>query len=218
MAVPATISASGAFGAWPARAHAEEPARASHVEPIAPRAPASKPSAAPEPSWTSPILHGAGQLALQRVGAMLLWRDAFSLSDGTRDLAFLRDAYTKPPLFEPHKRLFEWDGDRWQINVIGHGLMGSELYLRARTCGQTPLASLAFTAIASATWEYAIEVWNARPSVNDLIWTPLAGMALGELRFVLWSGAGRWAPAPRAIVRAVVDPFGSLERWIGTRC
>lgn len=190
-----------------------------HCEPIV----ASTPSRAPaddaiEPSWTIPILHASGQLAAQRVGAMLLWRDAFSLSDGARDLAFLRDAYTKPPKFDPHAKLFEWDGDRWEINVIGHGLMGSELYLRARTCGHGPLASLAFTAVASTTWEYAIEVWNARPSLNDLVWTPLAGMAIGELRYVIWSGVKGLGPAPRGVVRAVVDPFGSLERWIGTRC
>jgi hypothetical protein len=192
-----------------------------YVAPIEPQTPAPttpRDADAIEPNWTIPILHASGQLAAQRVGAMILWPEAFSLSDTGRDWRFLKDAYTNPPKFDPHARWFEWDGDRWQINVIGHGLMGSELYLRARTCGHDVLASLGFAAAASATWEYAIEVWNARPSLNDLIWTPLAGMALGELRFVIWKGARTFAPAPRVLVRAVVDPFGSLERWIGTRC
>ena len=31
-------------------------------------------------------------------------------------------------------RALEWDGDPWYVNTLGHGLFGSELYLRARMC------------------------------------------------------------------------------------
>jgi hypothetical protein len=169
-------------------------------------------------SWLVPALHGAGLLTAQRVGAMLLWQRAFSLEDGDRNLRFLRMAYTEPPKFDASRRMFEWDGDRWQINLVGHGLMGSELYLRARQCGHGALPSLAFTAAASALWEYGVEVYNARPSANDLVWTPLGGALLGELRFVTWEAAGGLPRGWRTVVRALVDPFGELERAVGSPC
>jgi len=169
-------------------------------------------------SWLVPVLHGTGLLLGQRVAESLLWTHAFSLEDGDRDLAHLRVAYTEPPVFDPHRRPFEWDGDRWEINFFGHGLMGSELYLRARQCQHGFAASLAFTAAGAALWEYGVEVWNSRPSVNDLLWTPLGGALIGELRFVTWEMAASLPPVARGIVRAVVDPFGELERALGTPC
>lgn len=169
-------------------------------------------------SWLVPSLHAAGLLAAQRGGAMLLWRRAFSLEDGERNLRLLRAAYTRPPHFDPDRRFFEWDGDRWLINLWGHGLMGSELYLRARQCGHNALASLAFAAASSAVWEYGVEVWNAHPSANDLVWTPLGGALLGELRFTTWELAARLPRAARIVVRAIVDPFGELERVAGSPC
>lgn len=169
-------------------------------------------------SWTVPVLHGTGLLLGQRVAESVLWTHAFSLEDGDRNLDHLRVAYTQPPVFDPDRRLFEWDGDRWEINFFGHGLMGSELYLRARQCQHGFAASLAFTAAGAVLWEYGVEVWNSRPSVNDLLWTPLGGALIGELRFVTWEMAASLPPVARGILRAVVDPFGELERALGTPC
>lgn len=169
-------------------------------------------------SWAVPVLHGTGLLLGQRVAAMRLWQHAFSLEDGDRNMEHLRAAYTRPPVFDPDRHPFEWDGDRWEINFFGHGLMGSELYLRARQCQHGFAASLAFTAVGSIVWEYGIEVWNSRPSANDLIWTPLGGALIGELRFVTWELAASLSPVARGIVRAVVDPFGELERALGAPC
>ena len=169
-------------------------------------------------SWLVPALHGTGLLLVQRVAAMRLWPHAFSLESGDRDLEHLRVAFTQPPVFDPHRHLFEWDGDRWEINFFGHGLMGSELYLRARQCQHGFGASFAFAAIGAAVWEYGVEVWNSRPSANDLLWTPLGGALIGELRFVTWEMADALPRVARGIVRAVVDPFGELERALGAPC
>lgn len=169
-------------------------------------------------SWLVPVLHGAGLLAGQRVAESVLWTHAFSLENGDRNLDHLRVAYTQPPVFDPHRAAFEWDGDRWEINLLGHAAMGSELYLRARQCGHGYAASLAFTAVTAAVWEYGVEVWNSRPSVNDLLWTPLGGALLGELRFATWELAHSLPRGLRGVVRAVVDPFGELERALGTPC
>jgi hypothetical protein len=169
-------------------------------------------------SWAVPALHGAGLLLGQRVAAGLIWAHAFSLEDGERNLAHLRAAYTQPPVFDPRRQLFEWDGDRWEINFFGHGLMGSELYLRARQCQHGFAASIAFTAVSSVIWEYGVEVWNSRPSVNDLLWTPIGGALLGELRFVTWEMAAGLPRGARGVLRALVDPFGELERAAGAPC
>lgn len=169
-------------------------------------------------SWWVPALHATALLGAERVAEMLIWQHAFSLEDGDRNARFLRRAYTEPPEFDLRRRFFEWDGDRAVINVVGHGLMGSELYLRARQCRHGVWAALAFTAVTSAVWEYGVEVYNAPPSLNDLVWTPVGGALLGEMRFAAWELAGSLSPVARHVLRAVVDPFGELERALGTPC
>jgi hypothetical protein len=118
-----------------------------------------------------------------------------------------------PPVFNPHTPPFEWDGDRWYINVFGHGVYGSEIYLRTRNCGFAPWTAVVFAASVSAVWEFVVEGSGTRPSALDLVYTPIAGMALGEARYQLWGAAGR-SPSPvvRGILRAVVDPLGEAER------
>jgi hypothetical protein len=114
----------------------------------------------------------------------------------------------------------ESDGDPWQINVIGHGLFGSEIYGRVRQCGGAPWQAFVFTAATSAVWEFGIESFNKRPSTVDLIATPVIGAVLGEARY----RAGRWLRVqPRGFWRTfgtiVVDPFGEFERGVvHTRC
>ncbi len=116
-------------------------------------------------------------------------------------------------------RALEWDGDPWYVNTLGHGLFGSELYLRARMCHLQWYGALAFAAASSTVWEYAFEGNGVRPSALDLVWTPLAGAALGEGRYQLWqAAAGIRGEALRGAIRAVVDPFGETERTLGTGC
>ena len=62
------------------------------------------------------------------------------------------DAYTHWPRWDASLPAFEWDGDAWYINVVGHGLFGSELYVRARVCRRNVLEALFFTAAGSAVW------------------------------------------------------------------
>lgn len=169
-------------------------------------------------SWVIPTLHGGGQLLLQRVGLSVLYGSAFTLDDPARAAQSFGRAWTTPPLFDASRRVFEWDRDIFYINLFGHGLMGSELYLRARQCGHGFAASLLFTAGMSFAWEYLVESWHAQPSALDLAWTPLGGALLGEFRFVAWELAGRLPPTPRRVIRAIVDPFGELERGLGSDC
>ncbi len=167
--------------------------------------------------WVPPVLHATGLFVTMRVSEALLWPTPFAESPrGWPD--YYREAYTRPPKFDSSRRPFEWDGDRWFINVLGHGLLGSELYLRARQCHANFPVALLFTAGASATWEYVFEANGVRPSALDLVYTPVAGLVFGELRFLGYRAAASASPTVRGIVRAVLDPLGQLERLAGSPC
>lgn len=167
----------------------------------------------------TPVAHALAMFTMVRGAEAWLYPEPFA-DFGSRALALRwKDAVTRPPLFDPKRRAFEWDGDPWTINVIGHGLMGSELYVRARACSFGWAGSLAFAAGASAVWEYAFEGNGVRPSALDLVYTPLAGFALGEARFQLYRIAHKLeGPAARFAARTLVDPFGELERSLGAGC
>jgi len=154
-----------------------------------------------------------------RLTEAVLWPDPFADTRPRVWFDHYEEAFTRPPLFDRHEPAFEWDGDDWTINVVGHGLLGSELYYRPRRCGASPWAALAFTAGASAVWEYGFEANGVRPSALDLVYTPVAGWVLGEARWLGWHGAGAIGDRTlRGVVRAVLDPFGELERAIGAPC
>jgi hypothetical protein len=85
-----------------------------------------------------------------------------------------RTAWTKPPVI---------DKDRAVVNYIGHPYFGMTYYLSQRNYGESPLYSFLFSTFTSTCFEYFIESWSERPSVQDLIITPIVGSILGELVF-----------------------------------
>jgi hypothetical protein len=170
-------------------------------------------------SWLVPSLHAIGIMTAMRVSIAVIWPRPFADTDLSVAGRHYREAFTRPPRFDPHAPAFEWDGSPWTINVIGHGAFGSEVYLRARTCRRTGLEAFALTTLASTTWEYLFEGNAARPSAQDLVYTPIAGLVFGELRFRLWRAAGRLEDETwRAVWTSVLDPLGELERALGTEC
>lgn len=108
-----------------------------------------------------------------------------------------------------------WDDDDWQWNYVAHPLWGSETYLRARSQGFDRLGSLCFSAAASLFWEFGLESWSQRPSIQDLVVTPLAGMLLGELRFRLKRDLLKRGDFPAAMWLVLVDPLQSFTEWVG---
>jgi hypothetical protein len=180
---------------------------------------AKKPPGAEVPQLTTPIVHALGLMTAMRVSEAYLWPTPFAETNRPKLALHYNEAYSRPPLWDSQRPLFEEDGDRWQINVVGHALFGSELYLRARTCHLPLWQALLFTGLASATWEYGIEASGVRPSALDLTFTPAAGLVLGETRFIAWQAARRMSPGPlRSTLSALVDPLGDLERSLGTPC
>jgi hypothetical protein len=182
---------------------------------------AEEPEAEPEreQSWTVPTLHGLGLMTGMRLTEAVIWPEPFADTDLSHWGESYELAFTKPPKWDSSESFFEWDGDRWYINAIGHALFGSELYLRARSCRKSVVAALLFTTAGSVLWEYGFEANAVRPSALDLAYTPLAGLALGETRYLLWTAASRLDdPGARGVLQAVLDPFGELERALGTPC
>ena len=161
------------------------------------------------PRWAPVAAHTAALFGGMRLSEALIWPDAFPLVPRDGFARFGR-SWTQPPEWRAGP-IFRSDGDPWALNVFGHGLFGSEVFLKMRQCGHGPLAGGLATAAASAFWEYGVEAFHKRPSGIDLLWTPIGGALLGELRFRLYRAAGG-AGAGARIVRAIADPFGEMER------
>ncbi|WP_437761188.1 DUF3943 domain-containing protein [Sorangium sp. So ce281] len=171
---------------------------------------------AEEPAWAPPIVHTLAVLTVTRSVEAVLWPEPFADFRLEQWGHHYGEALTKPPIFDAAQPAFRWDHDPWPINVVGHGLLGSEMYLRARICRFGAPAALAFAIAGTHLWEYGYEANGVRPSALDLVYTPLAGVLLGELRFATWRAAGSIESAPaRLILRALMDPFGEIERGAG---
>jgi hypothetical protein len=82
-----------------------------------------------------------------------------------------KEAWTKPTVF---------DKDRAVVNYLGHPFFGAQFYLSQRNYGESPLYSFLFSTFTSTCFEYFIESWSERPSITDLIVTPIVGSILGE--------------------------------------
>jgi hypothetical protein len=171
------------------------------------------------PQLAIPTLHALGLMSVMRASEAYLWPEPFAETNRLKLAYHYQQAFSRPPLWDSSRPLFQADGDRWQINVLGHGLFGSELYVRARTCHFAPWQALLFAGVASATWEYGFEANGVRPSALDLTFTPLAGLLLGEARYQGLSAARRLeAGALRSTLTVLFDPLGHLERGLGAGC
>lgn len=113
------------------------------------------------------------------------------------------------------KHGFEWDVDKFGINFIGHPHTGNYYFNIARSNGYSFYESLPFAVGGSLVWEYLGE--NTRPSINDIINTPISGMFVGEIIYRLSSNVlddrlrGRkriW----REILAGIINPPRALNR------
>ncbi len=74
-----------------------------------------------------------------------------------------------------------WDRDNWAYNYLGHAYVGGVYYQVARKSGYRQWDSFIYTTLMSTFfWEYGIEAFAEVPSIQDLIFTPLAGWVYGE--------------------------------------
>lgn len=75
----------------------------------------------------------------------------------------------------------KWDTDSWIFNYIMHPYAGAVYFMSARSSGFNYWGSLLYcTCISSIFWEFGIEAFMERPSIQDLFVTPLVGSLIGE--------------------------------------
>jgi hypothetical protein len=77
----------------------------------------------------------------------------------------------------------ELDKDSWGINYIAHPYFGAAYYIRARERGFDELSSFAYSALVSTLYEFGVEAIFEKPSIQDLIVTPIGGALLGAFVF-----------------------------------
>ncbi|MCC6528196.1 MAG: DUF3943 domain-containing protein [Polyangiaceae bacterium] len=71
------------------------------------------------------------------------------------------------------------DTNRFETNTVMHPFAGTVYYLAARGNDLGLVESFALSLLASTAWEYVAE-FREKVSINDLIMTPAAGLAVGE--------------------------------------
>ncbi|HET9952497.1 MAG TPA: DUF3943 domain-containing protein [Candidatus Eisenbacteria bacterium] len=113
-----------------------------------------------------------GELALLGITATLPkswtgWSPHF-VRDGASHFS---EAWTQPPIV---------DTDWWFHNYVGHPYGGSLYYNSVRAQGATVRQSFFMSMLLSTQWEYVFEAVAERPSVQDLVITPVIGSLLGE--------------------------------------
>lgn len=74
---------------------------------------------------------------------------------------------------------WRFDNNTFELNYVWHPLAGSGMYMLARGNRLGAMPSFLYSLAGSTAWEYVIE-FNEKVSVNDMIVTPLGGLAVGE--------------------------------------
>lgn len=75
----------------------------------------------------------------------------------------------------------EWDHDKFYFNYILHPYAGAVYYMGARSCGFNAWQSLLYcSCVSTIGWEFGIEAFMERPSIQDIFITPLVGSLIGE--------------------------------------
>jgi hypothetical protein len=107
-----------------------------------------------------------------------------------------------------------FDFDRFHYNFLSHPLVGMQTYLLARNRDHEWYTSLVYSTLASGVWEFGIEGYYERASVQDLIITPAAGAVLGEavhqIKNALRNKDGKVPSTAGKVLMVVLDPIDAL--------
>jgi len=112
---------------------------------------------------------------------------------------------------------FVWDNDQMGTNMFLHPYHGNLYFNSARSNGYNYWQSGLFALGGSAMWEFFME--NEYPSLNDIVATPVGGMALGELTYrasdiVLKDNSTGWERFGREAAALLIAPTRGLTRII----
>lgn len=119
----------------------------------------------------------------------------------------------------------QWDDDKHWLNYLAHPYWGAAYYVRARERGFDARVSFWYSVAMSTAYEFGAEALFERPSLQDLVVTPVGGVILGEYFMdVRARVAQQYAPEAQMLFRhrallAVTDPLGAINRqvqsWLG---
>jgi hypothetical protein len=119
----------------------------------------------------------------------------------------------------------QWDDDKHWLNYLAHPYWGAAYYVRARERGFDERISFWYSVAMSTAYEFGTEALFERPSLQDLVVTPVGGVILGEYFMdVRARVTRRYAPEEQMLFRhrallAVTDPLGAINRqvqsWFG---
>lgn len=104
------------------------------------------------------------------------------------------------------------DNNDFPINFTLHPWSGAAYYAAARTNGASFGVSALFAFGATMAWEYGIE-FREKVSFNDLIFTPLPGITLGEFASRVALYVNRFPSKPSWLQRTLGALFGPLQAF-----
>lgn len=111
----------------------------------------------------------------------------------------------------------EWDHDKYLFNYVLHPYAGAAYFMSARSCGFNFWQSLLYSSLISTVgWEFGIEAFMERPSIQDIFITPLVGSVIGECfynvkRYIVQHGYTLWgSPVLGNIVAFICDPLNEV--------
>ncbi|WP_108821871.1 DUF3943 domain-containing protein [Dysgonomonas sp. Marseille-P4361] len=136
--------------------------------------------AMPKPPDSTDIAHYSqkkGWLATSKIVGMNMGLWAFDRYVLEAEFAYINIHTIKKNL----KKGFVWDNDQMGTNMFLHPYHGSLYFNSARSNGYNFWESGAFAFGGSAMWELFLE--NEYPSINDIVATPIGGLALGEVLY-----------------------------------
>lgn len=146
------------------------------------------------------------EFALLGLGLAQYWYDKESNS---RDWQFSYDWPSFRARLEG--KAYAFDSNGFDTNFLFHPIAGTLYYLTPRSNRFDPFASFAIALGTSWLWEFFGE-FQEKPSINDLVVTPVAGMAWGETTTQLGAFFLRACPtAANQMLGSVLAPMTALH-------
>lgn len=106
-----------------------------------------------------------------------------------------------------------WDEDEFYVNYVLHPYWGATYYTRGRERGLSRSGAFWFSALQSALYEFGTEAFFEKPSIQDLIVTPVFGSLLGmyfeTLRDGIKKRAGSLSVGDKTLL-VITDPLGAI--------
>ncbi|MGH8192857.1 MAG: DUF3943 domain-containing protein [Woeseiaceae bacterium] len=121
---------------------------------------------------------------------------------------------------EPHL-----DSDDFFWNYVTHPYWGAAYFVRSRERGYGELESFWYAAAISAAYEFGAEALFEKPSIQDLVVTPVGGWLVGSYFMGVRDDirarydGGATLPFRHRFVLTMTDPLGAInrtvDRWFG---